>query len=127
MNEKKKPIQPTFILRGHTSDVTCLQFYKTILLSGDSGGEMRIWNLKNKRTEMKFNDHTHLLSMGKLKDSTFFTHGREGKVILWDSNKMEIIQELRITENETQYSFCKCSSDKNTILCTPSSQDSSQV
>jgi WD40 repeat protein len=88
---------------------------------------MRIWNLKNKRTEMKFNQHSHLLSMGILLKDQLFTHGREGKVLVWDLNKMEIIQELRITENEdTQYSFCKCTSDHD-ILCTPSSQDSSQV
>jgi WD40 repeat protein len=55
---KKAPI-PIYVLRGHGSEVNSIKFLKSsdVLISGDQNGELRVWDLKSRRTKVQIEKH----------------------------------------------------------------------
>lgn len=59
---KKAPI-PIYVLRGHGSEVNSIKFLRdrdvqpTVLISGDQNGELRVWDLKSRRTKVQIEKH----------------------------------------------------------------------
>ncbi|KAL0488245.1 guanine nucleotide-binding protein subunit beta-like protein [Acrasis kona] len=108
--------QPSAVLRGHVSDVTCLRFHKPSgkLYSGDMDGQVIEWDINTRRSAYLFtNAHTmnvlQIQSIDNTQDSFLCTQGREGDLKCWDVEKRAAIQSIHyITPFETQQlSFCK--------------------
>lgn len=52
------PPPPLAVLRGHNDSVISVKFLKNILLfSGAANGKLRLWNLRNMRTDVHIAAH----------------------------------------------------------------------
>jgi WD40 repeat protein len=79
-------IAPETVLRGHSGEVQCLSFgdQDTVLLSGDSFGSVRVWNMDSARSQPT---HAHNEDSGVtqvyLVSDAVLTQGRDGAVKQW--------------------------------------------
>eukprot|EP01080_Neovahlkampfia_damariscottae_P002474 gene2474-3183_t len=129
------PFSPTSILRGHTSEITTVTFVQEKLISGDVEGNVHLWNLKTRRTEVKIKPHTHILTIEKMKENKFLTHGREGVIKIWNLDELNdeksCLKEFNLmneNQNSKQLSFCKCKFNEfDFSIFTPSTSNMSSI
>ncbi|KAL8939918.1 MAG: hypothetical protein Q9211_002522 [Gyalolechia sp. 1 TL-2023] len=85
-SELLPPLQPSFILRGHSAQVHAVHFIhgNTRLLTGDADGWLVSWNLALKRPVAVWRAHTNaILGIGSWGDDRIITHGRDSKLAIW--------------------------------------------
>lgn len=126
------PPSPFFLLRGHASEVQCLEFSQESLsdsllsnaiISGDADGFIIIWSTKTFRPLAIWKAHDAALLTVKIKEATIYTHGRDNKIHLWDivnwdnlSKELPIaIDEIRAKVNHRPKPFMICTLDVNAL------------
>ncbi|KAJ3281484.1 ASTRA complex subunit [Borealophlyctis nickersoniae] len=92
----RPPPDPTFILRGHTADVNCLEFTKNLLVSGDVEGDAIVWDLVSFRPLYRWRPHAasvlalRVVAMSELGcgeeegDLGIVSHGRDDMIRIWN-------------------------------------------
>ncbi|KAK9815640.1 hypothetical protein WJX72_007285 [[Myrmecia] bisecta] len=91
MGSKPAP-DPEFVLRGHRCDVQVLLFHpaKALLYSGDAGGEVKVWDLQQRRANSTHRLHDVQAGVVCLKILTaqqlLVTQGRDGVIKSWKIN-----------------------------------------
>lgn len=82
------------VLRGFSSLVGQLQLLSDTLITGDSGGDLRIWSMKDfterRRIHAQENSVTSMQSDG----SKIVSGGSDGVVKEWDAESGELLREL---------------------------------
>eukprot|EP00877_Chromochloris_zofingiensis_P003935 jgi/Chrzof1/13542/Cz08g01130.t1 len=110
--------EPLFVLRGHRADVQSLCFCSSsgVLASGDAEGELRVWDLQERRPLHAQRLHTTNAGILQLHvvigaDSrVLLSQGRDGVVKCWQLNHDLSLGEQPIHSIETgSYNFCRCS------------------
>ncbi len=96
--------------KGHLFGVTTFTFWgDNRLLSGDAKGEIRLWDLSQKTTLLRWQGHRaairELLILSK---TQFFSVGADGRLILWDL-KSKSRQEWNL---HTDFAECRLSPDR---------------
>ena len=90
---KKWPPDPLTVLRGHAADVNCLAFGSLaadpsteLLVSGDTDGHMRVWNLATRRATVQINaaHDAALLHCAFTADGRVVSQSKDNTVKLWD-------------------------------------------
>ncbi|KAI4137972.1 MAG: hypothetical protein LQ341_004878 [Variospora aurantia] len=85
-SELLPPLQPVFVLRGHSVQVHAVHFTSgnTRLLTGDTDGWIVSWNLALKRPVAVWKAHeTAVLSIGSWGPDRIITHGRDSRLAVW--------------------------------------------
>ncbi|KAL8645019.1 MAG: hypothetical protein Q9210_006947 [Variospora velana] len=85
-SELLPPLQPVFVLRGHSVQVHAVHFTSgnTRLLTGDADGWIVSWNLALKRPVAVWKAHeTAVLSIGSWGPDRIITHGRDSRLAVW--------------------------------------------
>ncbi|KAI4170494.1 MAG: hypothetical protein LQ348_007097 [Seirophora lacunosa] len=85
-SEPLPPLQPVFVLRGHSVHVHAVHFTSgnTRLLTGDADGWVVSWNLAFKRPVAVWKAHeTALLGIGSWGHDRIITHGRDSRLAVW--------------------------------------------
>ncbi|KAL9002494.1 MAG: hypothetical protein Q9188_004575 [Gyalolechia gomerana] len=80
------PLQPSFVLRGHSAQVHAVHFIpgNIRLLSGDAEGWVVSWNLAFKRPVAVWRAHSNaILGIGSWGEDRIITHGRDSKLAIW--------------------------------------------
>ncbi|KAI7475540.1 WD40 repeat-like protein [Hortaea werneckii] len=80
------PLQPSYILRGHTAQVNSVLFLhnNVRLLSGDADGWVVLWDVPIKRPVAVWRAHKNtILGLGSFEGSKIITHGRDSKLCAW--------------------------------------------
>ncbi|KAI7162950.1 WD40 repeat-like protein [Hortaea werneckii] len=80
------PLQPSYILRGHTAQVHSVLFLRENLrlLSGDADGWVVLWDVPIKRPVAVWRAHkSTILGLGSWGKSKIITHGRDSKLCVW--------------------------------------------
>lgn len=105
-NYDDRPPTPYFILRGHTSEVQCLDFCPfpslqvedaatiRILVSGDADGFVFIWSLVSLRPIASWHAHAGALLSVSVIDNCIYTHGRDNKLYGWKILNWQDIADL---------------------------------
>ncbi|GAB1727205.1 hypothetical protein NU195Hw_g273t1 [Hortaea werneckii] len=81
-----QPLQPSYILRGHTAQVHSVLFLHNNLrlLSGDADGWVVLWDVPIKRPVAVWRAHrSTILGLGSWGESKVITHGRDSKLCVW--------------------------------------------
>ncbi|XP_072019006.1 guanine nucleotide-binding protein subunit beta-like protein 1 [Amphiura filiformis] len=105
---------PVFVLRGSIDAVNSVRFYspsngsQEYLLSGCVSGEVRIWNLSSRRSEVTLNGHhgKGILELQLLKKDKILSHGRDNQILVWDvtEGRKDIVSSI----DTASFSLCKC-------------------
>lgn len=85
-SEPLPPLQPSFVLRGHSAQIHAVHFIhgNTRLLTGDADGWVVSWNLTFKRPVAVWQAHTNaILGIGSWGNNRIITHGRDSKLAVW--------------------------------------------
>ncbi|KAJ8043593.1 Guanine nucleotide-binding protein subunit beta-like protein 1 [Holothuria leucospilota] len=112
MNKPAPTLDPEFVLRGSKDAISCLHFPSlkdsSLLVSGCASGEVRIWNLKSRRTVDVLDGHggKGILTALTRTDGQVLSHGRDGKLNQWTLHEGR--REITSTINIPCQSFCKC-------------------
>ncbi|RMY78833.1 hypothetical protein D0863_00422 [Hortaea werneckii] len=80
------PLQPSYILRGHTAQVHSVLFLRENLqlLSGDADGWVVLWDVPIKRPVAVWRAHkSTILGLGSWGEGKIITHGRDSKLCVW--------------------------------------------
>ncbi|KAI7179206.1 hypothetical protein D0869_07987 [Hortaea werneckii] len=80
------PLQPSYILRGHTAQVHAVLFLRENLrlLSGDADGWVVLWDVPIKRPVAVWRAHkSTILGLGSWGECKIITHGRDSKLCVW--------------------------------------------
>ncbi|GAB1736707.1 hypothetical protein NU219Hw_g8324t1 [Hortaea werneckii] len=80
------PLQPSYILRGHTAQVHSVLFLRDNLrlLSGDADGWVVLWDVPIKRPVAVWRAHkSTILGLGSWGEGRIITHGRDSKLCVW--------------------------------------------
>jgi len=117
---------PDFVLRGHAGAVNCVRFVSEgVLASGSVDGELRVWNLENRRSDTVLG-HAHSITAVEAMHSgrTLVSSGRDEYLKLWDpASLVEPIANL----NTGGRHFCNIAVDKfdksSNMIVTPSVDD----
>ncbi|MCJ1314138.1 hypothetical protein MMC25_007818 [Agyrium rufum] len=86
------PAQPTYVLRGHGSQVYSVHFlHKNLfLLTGDAEGWVILWSMPYKRPYAVWRAHEQaILGIKTWADRRVITHGRDHKLIVWQLDPLE--------------------------------------
>ncbi|KYR00102.1 guanine nucleotide-binding protein subunit beta-like protein 1 [Tieghemostelium lacteum] len=113
-----KSPDPYYILRGHNSYINSVVFDRwnpNILYSGSGDGELRIWDIQEKKClesyPMAHRDSRGILSMQSIKlsngQSHLVTQGRDGTIKLWRCTESQLT--LVETLETSSISLAKCS------------------
>ncbi|CAG8707810.1 8963_t:CDS:2, partial [Acaulospora morrowiae] len=88
---------PVYIFRGHEEQINSLQFAEdnSFLVSGDAGGIIMIWDMKTKRSVIRFKAHNDGI-LRATDDVTFVinvilcegSHGRDNFIHIWKHNQL---------------------------------------
>ncbi|MCJ1335361.1 ASTRA complex subunit [Bachmanniomyces sp. S44760] len=84
------PIQPSYIFRGHASQVQSVHFYRqnARLLTGDAKGWVISWSLAYRRPVAAWKAHDEaVLGLGNWTQDRILSHGRDNKLIVWQLTK----------------------------------------
>ncbi|KAI4205757.1 MAG: hypothetical protein LQ350_000254 [Teloschistes chrysophthalmus] len=85
-SESLPPLQPSFVLRGHSAQVHAVHFLKdnTRLLTADAEGWLVSWSLASKRPVAVWKAHDDaILGIGSWGQDRIITHGRDSKLAVW--------------------------------------------
>ncbi|KAL8694831.1 MAG: hypothetical protein Q9218_000590 [Villophora microphyllina] len=85
-SELLPPLQPSFILRGHSAQIHAVHFLKdnTRLLTADAEGWLVSWSLASKRPVAVWKAHDDaILGIGSWGQDRIITHGRDSKLAVW--------------------------------------------
>ncbi|KAJ4986294.1 Dihydroxyacetone phosphate acyltransferase [Stagonosporopsis vannaccii] len=80
------PAQPSYILRGHASQVHSVQFVRqnTRLITGDADGWVIYWKLETKRALAVWKAHDGaILGTAEWAHDKIITHGRDNNLRIW--------------------------------------------
>ena len=89
---KRKVPPPVFVLRGHTSGATSVQFSDSgaLLASGDADGTLLTWDVESRRCVARY-EHAHTKDRSvacvhfvEKENAQLWTQGRDGCIKLWD-------------------------------------------
>lgn len=105
---------PLFVLRGSLDAVNTVQFYsptttdKDFLISGCSSGEVRVWSLSSRRSEVTLNGHEGrgILKVHSLSDDSIVSHGRDHHINVW--NIADGRKDITARLEAPSMTFCKC-------------------
>ncbi|RUS20456.1 WD-40 repeat-containing protein [Jimgerdemannia flammicorona] len=134
----KEAPTPKYIFRGHTAQVNTLVIFSdnTALSSGDADGNVLVWDLKTRRTTVRWKAHEDgVLELQEWGDK-LITHGRDNKIHVWDLTTPD-----SLTTGNPLFSlpvnalnFCKFSScsteiddDDDLLVAVPSIIDTSMI
>ncbi|KAF3052623.1 ASTRA complex subunit [Didymella keratinophila] len=84
------PAQPSYILRGHASQIHSVQFVRenTRLVTGDADGWVIYWKLETKRALAVWKAHDGaILGTADWGHDKIITHGRDNSLRIWQPNK----------------------------------------
>lgn len=105
-------VAPETVLRGHTGEVQCLEFANqdTVLLSGDSFGSVRVWNIESARSQPT---HAHSEEAGVTQvcvasGAAVVTQGRDGVVKQWTLGEDGSLSAHHEVLPQGSFHFCKC-------------------
>lgn len=79
------PAQPTYILRGHTTQIHSVHFYSsnTRLATADASGWIVLWSLHTRRATAVWKAHEGSVLKVSDWDGKIITHGRDNKIFVW--------------------------------------------
>ncbi|GAM17095.1 hypothetical protein SAMD00019534_002700 [Acytostelium subglobosum LB1] len=114
MEKQQDPPDPYFILRGHRYFINSICFDRTndnLLFSGSGDGELRLWNIEDKRC-LKVVQHAHpeggVFSLHSVPgQNALVSQGRDGTVKVWtlDQSGLTLLNKLETNS----ISLGKCS------------------
>ncbi|RLV89085.1 ASTRA-associated protein 1 [Spathaspora sp. JA1] len=78
-----------FTLRGHSSSITCiLPLSNTNIISGESTGDLTIWNINTRRSIKTWSAHTDsILTILELSNGDILSHSRDSNIRIWRDSK----------------------------------------
>ncbi|CAZ83786.1 unnamed protein product [Tuber melanosporum] len=79
------PAQPTYILRGHATQIHSVHFYSsnTRLATADASGWVILWSLSTRRATAVWKAHEGSVLKVDDWDGKIITHGRDNKLFAW--------------------------------------------
>ncbi|MCJ1416126.1 ASTRA complex subunit [Xylographa parallela] len=84
--ERLPPVQPAYVLRGHTSQIhaLCFAHNNSRLFTGDAQGWVVSWSLAYKRPTVVWRPHdSTVLGLSVWGTDRVITHGRDSKLLIW--------------------------------------------
>ncbi|EFJ26111.1 hypothetical protein SELMODRAFT_98524 [Selaginella moellendorffii] len=120
MSSLGRPPDPIAVLRAHRSGVNAVAFHGAkLLFSGDTNGELRIWDVSRRRTIASCQAHspkagvigigTSGLMENKYHRLCSRSQGRDGTVKCWQLGEASLSREPLVTIRTNAYHFCKLS------------------
>ena len=106
---------PETVLRGHAGDAQCLDFAEqdNILLSGDSFGSVRVWNLDSARSQAtQAHDEDAGVTQVCVASDAVITQGRDGRVLQWQMGEDGRLLAAHEVLPAGCYHFCKCAAPR---------------
>jgi F-box and WD-40 domain protein CDC4 len=86
------------VLRGFTSLVSQLQFLPDTLLTGDSGGALRIWSMKDYAELRRMDAHENSVTSMQNDGTRIVSGGSDGWVKEWDYENGELLRDVVTSE-----------------------------
>jgi ASTRA-associated protein 1 len=143
------PAQPSYVLRGHKAQIHALHFLRSNsrLLTGDADGIIILWDLTLKRAKAVWRGHTGgILGLGIWSHERIISHGRDGKVNVWQVRESEengLDRELPVEEetkgewkqswllhslqvhtlNFCAFAMCHLQSEEGILVATPAANE----
>lgn len=103
-------VPPETVLRGHKGEVQCLEFTEkdTVLLSGDSTGSVRVWNIDSARSQptTAHNEDAGITQVRAVSD-IILTQGRDGAVKKWGLGNDGMLLACQDVLPASSYHYCK--------------------
>ncbi|MCO5602766.1 hypothetical protein L7F22_056904 [Adiantum nelumboides] len=121
VGSKGRPPDPLSVLRGHRASVTALAFQDpSILVSGDSDGELKLWDMARRRPLISARVHNPAagvigIGAGKTLGNKILSQGRDGTMKVWELAEGCLSREPLLVVHTEAYHFCKLS------ICRPAS------
>ncbi|XP_024533391.1 protein DECREASED SIZE EXCLUSION LIMIT 1 [Selaginella moellendorffii] len=115
MSSLGRPPDPIAVLRAHRSGVNAVAFHGAkLLFSGDTNGELRIWDVSRRRTIASCQAHSPkagVIGIGTsgLMENKVLSQGRDGTVKCWQLGEASLSREPLVTIRTNAYHFCKLS------------------
>lgn len=82
------------VLRDFTSLVGQLQLLPNTLLTGDSGGELRVWSMEDYTELRRVDAHRNSVTSTQSNGTKIVSGGSDGKVKDWDFDSGELLREF---------------------------------
>eukprot|EP00039_Didymoeca_costata_P033395 m.42162 g.42162 ORF g.42162 m.42162 type:complete len:325 (+) comp9850_c0_seq2:141-1115(+) len=128
-----EPPKPLCVLRGHEEGVSAVNFHSRsnsslapLILSGDTGGSVKIWDMKTRRVFASTRAHSDgvlnvLHATGKAEG--ILSHGKKGDINLWDLGQGSLVPVWQ--KQVGGIAFCKCAlSEGDHLLALPAEDPS---
>ena len=97
--KEDRMLAPDYVFRGHSHSVNCIkvfpiqsQSYNCLaIISGDSGGNIFLWNLKSKKCVKQFVAHDDsVISVHAFSATETISSSKDGSIKIWDINTSAI-------------------------------------